>query len=734
MPKVKVAVLGGGVGSMAAALQLTATPELRARYEVTVHQLGWRLGGKGASGRNAEHAQRIEEHGLHLWFGFYDNALRLMVDTYDELTEPALAPENPEPGVMPGFDRAFHPCDTIALYDRTDAGAWQGVAMSWPRRGTPGSGAPMPGFWDCIVMALDLYRIQWAAVVKANPKLGYPAPATLVPGWMDPLGVAMGHSIDQALAVLVGYAKAQKLGKKLGKYLGKPAGLAAQDAAADVLGRVRDALWVLVEDEQKDDIRVRTAFQVLDVIASLVRGLVDDGLVGHPEALDALNEHELTDWLRLRGGLTIATYGTSPEYRAPVLRALYDVAFGYLDGDVTRPDIAAGTAINDLVRLAFTYNGALSYKMQAGMGDAVFTPFHKLLVRRGVRFEFFSAVTALHVDPQDDAVSSIDVVRQVETVAGAAYDPYVAVKGLHCWPSEPDWDQLVDGDAHRTAGVDFELETNPLGGPERTLVRGKDFDEVVLGISVGALIGPKNKLGHVDVSELRKRAPGFAAAIKHAEVVRTQAFQLWIHKDSAADLGYAFDENSVAGCFVEPLDTYCDMTHLVAQEDWLAGEVASIAYFCGVLDHRKESHDTATNRVRKGMEEFCNDHIGGLWPKAGSAGGGPQLAWNRLVCKDGKLGTNRLDSQYWRANTHGTELYVLTPQGSVKHRLPSGDTGFSNLVAAGDWTKNGIDGGCVEAAAISGIDAANAIITRHRAPTDPYPEPPVNVEPIWLAL
>ena len=47
----EVAILGGGAGSLTAAFELTATPELRERYDVTVYQLGWRLGGKGASGR-----------------------------------------------------------------------------------------------------------------------------------------------------------------------------------------------------------------------------------------------------------------------------------------------------------------------------------------------------------------------------------------------------------------------------------------------------------------------------------------------------------------------------------------------------------------------------------------------------------------------------------------------------------------------------------------------------------
>ena len=86
--KTKVAILGGGVGAMAAAWELTSTPERRAKYDVTVHQLGWRLGGKGASGRNAAEGQRIEEHGLHIWMGFYENAFRVMRACYEELGRP----------------------------------------------------------------------------------------------------------------------------------------------------------------------------------------------------------------------------------------------------------------------------------------------------------------------------------------------------------------------------------------------------------------------------------------------------------------------------------------------------------------------------------------------------------------------------------------------------------------------------------------------------------------------
>ena len=65
----KIAILGGGMAALAAAFELTGQPDWKEKYEVTVYQLGWRLGGKGASSRGKY--GRIEEHGLHVWLGSY---------------------------------------------------------------------------------------------------------------------------------------------------------------------------------------------------------------------------------------------------------------------------------------------------------------------------------------------------------------------------------------------------------------------------------------------------------------------------------------------------------------------------------------------------------------------------------------------------------------------------------------------------------------------------------------
>ena len=41
----KIAILGGGVGSLTTAYYLTSKPGWQDEYEVTVYQMGWRLGG-----------------------------------------------------------------------------------------------------------------------------------------------------------------------------------------------------------------------------------------------------------------------------------------------------------------------------------------------------------------------------------------------------------------------------------------------------------------------------------------------------------------------------------------------------------------------------------------------------------------------------------------------------------------------------------------------------------------
>ena len=88
--KKKIAILGGGMAGLTTAYELTRTPELRALHDVTIYQLGWRLGGKAASGRD-EYGRNLE-HGLHVWFGCYANVFRLVQEVYRSRTPPPGCP------------------------------------------------------------------------------------------------------------------------------------------------------------------------------------------------------------------------------------------------------------------------------------------------------------------------------------------------------------------------------------------------------------------------------------------------------------------------------------------------------------------------------------------------------------------------------------------------------------------------------------------------------------------
>jgi hypothetical protein len=89
----------------------------------------------------------------------------------------------------------------------------------------------------------------------------------------------------------------------------------------------------------------------------------------------------------------------------------------------------------------------------------------------------------------------------------------------------------------------------------------------------------------------------------------------------------------------------------------------------------------------------------------------PAMRWSALVDASGASGPDRLRAQHWVANVDPSERYVLSLPGTLAHRLPKPGkgTGFRNLHLAGDWTRNGINAGCVEAAVMSGLQASRAI-------------------------
>ncbi len=186
---------------------------------------------------------------------------------------------------------------------------------------------------------------------------------------------------------------------------------------------------------------------------------------------------------------------------------------------------------------------------------------------------------------------------------------------------------------------------------------------------------------------------------------------------SLGDLGEQFGDDAIATSFVEPVDTYCDMSHLLCRESWGDDPPLGVAYLCGVMPNQP-SQKAADAAVARTIEDLLAAHATTLWPRADDKGGG--FDWSVLRDPASGAGADRLTTQYLRANWVATERYVLSPHGSIQHRLredalvaavgdPELGPGIDNLYLAGDWTLNGVNGGCVEAATMSGMRASRAI-------------------------
>jgi uncharacterized protein with NAD-binding domain and iron-sulfur cluster len=285
--------------------------------------------------------------------------------------------------------------------------------------------------------------------------------------------------------------------------------------------------------------------------------------------------------------------------------------------------------------------------------------------------------------------------------------PLVDVRGLPCWPSEPDWKQLVGGSSMKREGWQFEAHWERRRAGRRTLRVGRDFDFVVLGVGVGAI----PHVGRELIAQSRK----WETMVKRVKSVQTQAFQLWMNVDMK-DMGWAGPPPNISG-FVEPFDTWADMRQLIPRESF-PKKVRSVAYFCSVLPDptkrfgvtRKYSAEQRTI-VRGNAIRFLNRDITHLWPRATKRPG--EFRWDTLVApsarQPGDKTERRLDTQFLTANVNPSDRYTLSLPGSLEHRISPLDRTFDNLTIAGDWTDCSFNEGCVEAAVMSGRLAAHAL-------------------------
>jgi len=680
---IRVAVIGGGCASMTTAFELTR-PERGGQYDVTVYQMGWRLGGKGASGRGPN--DRIEEHGLHLWMGFYENAFRLMRDCYDELpADPARR--------FTHWQHAFTPAPDVAVANRMPNGDWEFWRAHFPAgRGLPGDpldeGSPFTvrGYLRQSALLIGELLRSAQGVEQAR---GVPTPETLL---------RYGQLAGAAALFEASDTLRQAIDAWLPQMLQGPSVVLVRLIESFAAAARRQLETIVAGDGE-----LRRIWHVIDLILAILRGAALNGMALDARGFDAINAYDWREWLRMNGA-------SEESLDSGFMRGIYDLAFAFEDGDVEKPRLAAGVALRGAMRMFFTYRGSLFWRMSAGMGDVVFSPLYEVLKQRGVKFEFFHRLRDVRLAPARDGetpyVDSLEFDVQAKVKGGGEYQPLVDVRGVPSWPSVPDYSQLLQGAKLAREGRAFEAHHEQRRAGTKTLRVGADFDFVVLGVSIGAI-------PHV-ASQLVERDARWAAMVRHVKSVPTQAMQVWLG-ESMGQLGWPHPPSNVSG-FVEPFDTWADMGHLIPEENW-NGRVESIAYFCSVLPDVEPPDGELTEQfvreqrdlVRENAVRFLDRDIGVLWPKAVNARG---FRWPLLVAPagiKGGSGKKRFDSQYWSANVNPSDRYVLSLPGSLEYRLSPLDLCFDNLTIAGDWTATGLDTGCIESAVMSGRLAAHAL-------------------------
>jgi uncharacterized protein with NAD-binding domain and iron-sulfur cluster len=684
-----VAILGGGMAGLAAAWRLSEPGWEEEFDSVTVYQRGWRLGGKGASSRGQN--GRIEEHGLHLWLGYYEHSFRLLRECYDELDRPSTDPAAP----IQTWREAMLPAGTVGLEDRRLGGwhHWLGQFSSNELEpGEPEAGCQEFSVLEVLRRSLQLITDFLESLpddqlsgerlaLSGSPEP--PRPSSVV---MTRMRVGVLAAILEASTQLEGALDRTSISSSIG----------ALDRA---IKTTNHALRGLAEEDPD----LRRTWHLVAILAAVARGMLADGIVAGERRLEALNDEDFLDWIGRHG---------APEDVADFafIRGLYDLGFGDAGAGRSQGGMSAGVAVFLTTKMFLEYRGAIFWKMAAGMGDIVFAPLYEALSRRGVRFEFFHRIDHLHLSPDRTRVEAVTVGRQVRLSEGRQhYDPLVRFGGLPCFPAAPALDQL---------DACSELEGQPLeshfcewpDAEERVLRDGVDYDVLVFAVSLGMI--------PLVCGELLEHRGEWRAMVDHVKTTPTQAVQLWLREDEHA-LGWPYPGATVSA-YEQPLHTWASMPQLIDVECWPPAErPGAIAYFCGALaapyppDGNWRAYVAEQRaRVRANAIELVEKRLAHLLP-ATSQGG--SFRWELLCGRNGHSGPASIDTQFYLANIDPSDRYVQCAPGSNAHRLRADESGYDNLVLAGDWTNNGINAGCIEAATISGLQAANAALGRSRS-------------------
>jgi uncharacterized protein with NAD-binding domain and iron-sulfur cluster len=704
--KKKIAILGGGIGGLSSAYHLTEHDPLREKYEITVYQMGWRLGGKCASSRNPNENNRIEEHGIHLFGGFYYNTFAVMKKAYDELKRPADEP-------LSSIQKAFIPSNFATMWETFGQQMYEWDIGSKP----VGDSAP------------------WEVSLHKDCSAG-----SLLSGALTNILKQIVDSVDDLELKVDSLFHSKFLDKLL-----KKSGLRSNfhrkliDLQDDLLsefekldlhdGCLRQALEKLQKFRDSLDpeihhhpTKLRHLFFKLDFMVVLFLGFIKDDVAN--KGFDILDDIDWIEWLK-KHGLSAATLASPLPITSP------NILFGFRDGNTSNmPEFAAGAMLHWTL-LMLNYTHSQFYFFTAGTGETIIQPLYEMLKLRGVKFEFFHKVTEI-TQKNGNQIDAVEFdIQCTLNNPDQEYQPLntIVSKGLTGWPDFPLVDQLVEGEKLKTLdshGLHYNLESYWTSWGKvgtKKLRQGIDFDSLICALSIGALPSV--------AGDLINNNSSWRDMVQHVQAIQTQSFQIWLTKPKSEVLSEVAAHNDdvfVSGNYINPTSDVAELGHLIKFEDWDGHHkpAQSVMYFCGPMvedevvpaftdhDYPRRQYQRVKNQSIQLLQAAANPIMpGATLPNNGRIAGDTQgLAFDVLAVSDEDAVTtsfSRVHQQFFRANIDPTERYVLSLPKSTKYRLKPSESGYSHLYLAGDWTDTGYNFGAVETTVISGKLAAAAV-------------------------
>ena len=293
--------------------------------------MGWRLGGKLATGRNVDKGSRIE--GIHGFMGSYYNAAGTMSEVYK-----LLASVQGLTGFYTKFEDAFKQQGAVVMWEKNDTG-WTPWEMTLPNNDLS---------YDDLTHLVSVHR--WFR------------------SFLNLLGIHLRQS---------GSAKLEAYATQVDELVSKES---AERYIEKWIIEVIDDIWLLVKPgllekaEAASDEKELHSLILIDFMLALITGFFKDDIEN--KGFHSIDDQNYDEWLKKHGASDITL-------ASPFTLNTPDITYNFPSGDTSLPpQMAAGSFLQWTLRL-YGYISAFVLAFKAGSGETVLCTYVSRAGRTG---------------------------------------------------------------------------------------------------------------------------------------------------------------------------------------------------------------------------------------------------------------------------------------------------------------------------------------------------------------